>query len=447
MNLVWLDIFFIFITALPVALAFPKILSPKLNGIVTALIFASGLTFLNFIFNFFAFFEALIPDYATRMNIKTFTVPIFWMLYFLLLFKEPLKKRLYTFLIMAVNMFFYELLAGFIFSAVIKDVTSATVRDLPWDKKIIYYLIAMIIYTLAAITIYFICTRKELNIPLSLIVTYGAILFITIFVFLIIVNSQAFANDIVAKTTLIVAPISFGILFVALYKIMRKLSDREVLKEKLYWVENVKALELDYYNNLQQKSDEVRKFRHDFKDTIETLKLLVNENSPESINKAQDILKSLNQNISNTRLPVYTDNVVINSVVGAKAEEAEKSNITLHTFLDLPNDLPFESIDLNCIFLNLLNNAIEACKQSSDISNREITVKAAIKAGYLIIKTENPFAKIEKNEKGSLITTKKDKENHGIGLSLISSIAEKYNGSFETKTENNLFTAVVNLKI
>lgn len=447
MNLVWLDMFFVFISSLPISFVFPKILVPKLNGAVTSLIFAGGLTFMNFIFNFYSGLEILIPDYTLRMNIKMFTIPILWLLYFIFFFNEPLKKRLFTFLTMSVVNFLGELLAGFIISSVIKDVNSSTVRDLPWDKKIIYYVVAIIVYAISAVAIYLICNRKQLNIPPSLIVTYGAIIFINIFIFLVIINSQSFTNDIITRITLLVAPISLVILFITLYKIMKKLNDQEIIKEKLYWLENVKALELDYYNTLQQKSEEVRRFRHDFKDTLETLKLLVNENTPESINKAQDILKSLNQNISNTKLPVYTSNVVINSVVGTKVDEAKKDNIIVHAALDLPKDLRIESIDLNCVFLNLLNNAIEACEKIPDITNREITLKSAVKAGYLIIKTENPFVDIEEDEKGNLKTTKEDKENHGIGLSLISSIAEKYDGSFETKTENNIFTAIVNLKL
>ena len=299
-----------------------------------------------------------------------------------------------------------------------------------------------------ALTILFFFRKKDIKrAPNSVLLNFSAIILINCIMIAFIFTSNAYNKDVFTKIVLFLSPLLLMALSFSLYRLLSKISDREVLKEKLYWVENVKALELDYYNNLQQKSDEVRKFRHDFKDTLETLKLLVNENTPESINKAQDILKSLNQNISNTKLPVYTSNVVINSVVGAKVDEAEKNNITVHTSLDLPKDLPFENIDLNCVFLNLLNNAIEACEKSHDISNKEITLKAAIKAGYLIIKTENPFVDIEEDEKGCLKTTKEDEENHGIGLSLISSIAEKYDGSFETKTENNIFTAIVNLKL
>lgn len=447
MNLVWLDMFFVFISSLPISIVFPKILAPKFNKTFTAFIFAGCLTFFNYLFNFGSGFEALLPDYDLRMNIKMFTVPIFWFLYFILLFKEPLKKRLLSFLIMAVILFFTELFAGFIFSSIFKDVSSSTVRDLPWNQKIIYYLVAIVLYSISAIAIFFFNQRKQLNVPLSMIVTFGAIIFINIFIFLIVVNSQSFTNDIFTRVTLLLSPISLLILSMALYKIMKNVNDREVLKEKLYWVENVKALELDYYNNLQQKSDEVRKFRHDFKDTLETVKLLVNKNTDESIEKAQEILESLSKNINNTKLPFYTNNVVINSVVGAKVDEAQRNNITVHTSLDLPKDLSIESIDLNCVFLNLLNNAIEACKKIPDITNREINLKAAIKAGYLIIKTENPFIEIKKDEKGKIKTTKDNAENHGIGLSLISSIAEKYNGFFETKEENNIFTTIVNLKV
>lgn len=447
MNLVWLDIVFVFVTSLPMSIVFTKVLTAKFNNILTACIFSGGLTFLNFLFNFSSAVEVLIPDYRLRMNIKIFSVPIFWILYFILLFKEPLKKRLFTFLITSIVNFLTEIGAAFVISSIIEGVQASTVRDLPWDKRIIYYLMSVTAYIIGAVAIYLICKRKQLNLAPSMIVTYGAIIFINIFIFLIVINSQAFSNDIFTKITLLVSPILLLFLCIALYRIMKNVNDREILKEKLYWVENIKALELDYYNNLQQKSDEVRRFRHDFKDTLKTIKILVNENTSESIEKAQEILESLSKNINNTKLPIYTNNIVANSVVGAKVDEAQKDNITILTFLDLPKNLSIESIDLICVFLNLLNNSIEACKKIPDTEKREITLKAAIKAGYLIIKAENPFIEIYKDEKGKLKTTKRDVENHGIGLSLIASIAEKYNGFFETKTENNIFTAIVNLKV
>ena len=41
---------------------------------------------------------------------------------------------------------------------------------------------------------------------------------------------------------------------------------------------------------------------------------------------------------------------------------------------------------------------------------------------------------------------KEDKENHGIGTSLLSEIAKKYDGEFHTEQKENKFIAVVSMK-
>lgn len=47
--------------------------------------------------------------------------------------------------------------------------------------------------------------------------------------------------------------------------------------------------------------------------------------------------------------------------------------------------------------------------------------------------------KVEKNREGEFISNKKDKKNHGIGLSSIKRIVESYDGFIEIKTENKKF--------
>lgn len=243
------------------------------------------------------------------------------------------------------------------------------------------------------------------------------------------------------------SPIPLLLLFAALYWLMRRLSEQEVLREKLYWSENLKALELDYYTDLQRKFDEIRKIRHDFKDHTESIQLLLEENTPESIKWATDILMSLNKSIDATKIPLYTENIIVNTIVGIKADEAKRNSIDFQAALDLPKELNIESIDLNCVFLNLLNNAVESCRRMPEDTQKSIKLKSCVRAGYLIIKTENPYLDFQTDEKGKFKTTKSDKASHGLGLALIQDIAEKYDGTFETKTENGQFTALVTLRI
>lgn len=441
-----LDMLCLFLSSLSIGYAFSKPLTSKLNRILTVLLYAVPLVTINYLFNFSNLVETLIPDYNTRMNIKMIAVPVCWILYFVFLFKEPLKRKLFVFIVMAVSNAVCEMVCAIAFSNIF-DVTSAEVRDIGLKEKAVYYLIATVGYAVFSFFGYLICKKKKFNVPIPVVINFAAIVLINILILLTAINSYAHTNNTFSQINLLVSPILVFLISISLYNVMKKLSDREILKEKLYWSENVKAIELEYYNNLQQKTNEVRKIRHDFKDNIETINLLMAENTDESIKKAKEILTSLNNSIKASTISVYADNVVVNAVVGAKVEEANRNNIKVEVAIDLPREINVESIDLNCVFLNLLNNAIESCKKLPENMERKIVLKSAIQAEYLLVKTENQFVEINVDSKGKIKTTKTDKENHGFGMTLINDIAQKYNGTFETTAENNKFTAVVSLKV
>ncbi len=441
-----LDMFCLFSSSLSIGYAFSKPLTSKLNRVLTVLLYAVPLVTINYLFNFSSLVEILISDYNTRMNIKMIAVPICWIFYFVFLFKDSIKRKLFVFIVMAVSNAVCEMVCAIAFSNIF-DVTSAEVRDLGLKEKIVYYLISIIGYAIFSFFGYLICKKKKFNVPIPVVINFVAIMLINILILLTAINSYAHTNNTFSQYNLLVSPVLIFLLSISLYNVMKKLSDREILKEKLYWSENVKTLELEYYNNLQQKTNEVRKIRHDFKDNIETINLLISENTDESIEKAKEMLASLNDNIRSSTISVYADNVVVNAVVGAKVEEASRENIQIDVKIDLPRELGLESIDLNCVFLNLLNNAIESCKKLPENTERKIVLKSAIQAEYLLIKTENPFVEINVDNKGKIKTTKTDKKNHGFGMTLINDIAQKYNGTFETTAENNQFTAVVSLKV
>ena len=63
----------------------------------------------------------------------------------------------------------------------------------------------------------------------------------------------------------------------------------------------------------------------------------------------------------------------------------------------------------------------------------------------VLLKIENSVAQ-NINLKGNntlLETTKSNKQSHGLGLKIVNSVAEKYNGSLVIKSENNIFTVTV----
>ncbi len=71
----------------------------------------------------------------------------------------------------------------------------------------------------------------------------------------------------------------------------------------------------------------------------------------------------------------------------------------------------------------------------------------AKKGNYLFIKTVNPYLVLPYSSDNTLKTTKQDKANHGIGMSIIDIIVNTYDDSQTITTDNNQFTHTVNLDL
>lgn len=94
-------------------------------------------------------------------------------------------------------------------------------------------------------------------------------------------------------------------------------------------------------------------------------------------------------------------------------------------------------------FSNILDNAIEACKKIED--NRYINIRGTIVKSYYIIKCENSKNNEIKIKNKKILTNKKDKFLHGIGLTSMKSSLNKYNGDLKFIDEENKF--IINIYI
>ena len=102
--------------------------------------------------------------------------------------------------------------------------------------------------------------------------------------------------------------------------------------------------------------------------------------------------------------------------------------------------------DITTVFMNLIDNAIEACEKVS--GKREILISSKINGNRVYLVFSNPFEHKIKSFNGKLETTKKNKSFHGYGMTNVARVVKKYeyDGAFFTKQEDNIFTASVNMK-
>ena len=212
------------------------------------------------------------------------------------------------------------------------------------------------------------------------------------------------------------------------------------LKMSLDQAMEMEKMQYEYYENLTESINSLRKYRHDLNNILQTLMMIIN--NPETLENGRELLEQLCERYDETQLPYYCSNPVINAVILAKTATAEEKGITVDLSVDLENTQMFENIDLCSIFANMLDNALEA---ASEVENGRIAVSCWSDTGYLFIKCTNSYkGEVRKNGKGFVSTKGKDR---GLGLSIIESITKKYGGSFfaECKEEFSAL-AVLDLK-
>lgn len=209
------------------------------------------------------------------------------------------------------------------------------------------------------------------------------------------------------------------------------ISTKEKLKANKVLLENQKQ----YYNDIFQSQQEIRRVRHDLKSIfIAILNELNLGNKNEAVNMIQRELSELEQNID---FSGKTDNV-IDAVIHSKILYAKNKQIVLCVKKNIDQPIKVDHLDLAILISNILDNSIEAASQVS--GERKIFFSIITDNDNLIILCKNPtINKIISNE--NLSSTKMNKKDHGFGILSIQTISKKYSGSYLYDCDNGIFSS------
>ena len=203
------------------------------------------------------------------------------------------------------------------------------------------------------------------------------------------------------------------------------LRDHDIYKQQTYAYQN--QLEV-----IMESQNRVRALKHDMKNHILALQILVQRKEVEETNKYLDSMKNF---MTNPEEYVKTGNDVVDSLLNYKIQKANEVLNVVETKISIPEQLRLRSFDLNVLLGNLLDNAIDASMQTED-KKLKITIK--LDKGILFLNICNSCQMIADEKKNFWETTKEDKANHGIGLKNVRRIVEKYHGDITFFYENNI---------
>ena len=184
---------------------------------------------------------------------------------------------------------------------------------------------------------------------------------------------------------------------------------------------------LEEYTILKEKYEQMRIFHHDFKSHMNALNSLISEGNE----KAKEYIKSVYKEESTAQFIDYSNNKMLNIILSQKKEQCGKENIQF-VIEPIRANLAFISdMDTVSIFSNLLNNAIESCKESAE---KKIYLNIYTENNsFIVIRTENSSDKEPLVIDGHLKTHKDNEELHGIGMNSIRKALTNYNAALRWK--------------
>lgn len=189
-----------------------------------------------------------------------------------------------------------------------------------------------------------------------------------------------------------------------------------------------------HYQEVENMYKKMRGWRHDYRNHIQTMKVLAEKGNLEAI---KEYLNKLDEDLATVDTVVKTGNAMADAILNSKISLAKSKGINVKVDAHVPVKLKMSELDLCVILGNLFDNAIEATSGQKDA-----WIKLNVKQynDTLYIGMENT---ILYKPKDNLKTTKMDTKCHGYGLDSIKKIAKKYEGDMVIDYDDKTFRVEV----
>lgn len=191
---------------------------------------------------------------------------------------------------------------------------------------------------------------------------------------------------------------------------------------------------------LTENEEQIKQQRHDLRHQLTVISELANGGSEQLHSYLQNLIAEIPAPQKD-----YCENKAVNSIVSHYAALCKKQGIELSVHLTVPQKTEQISDSSLCIiFGNLLENAVEACNRMID-GRRFIKLNSNMQYQLLTITMDNSFGGKFTEENGKFRSSKRNE--FGIGLSSIKSVAEKRGGDAEFHADGLVFLSSVYVRI
>lgn len=193
-------------------------------------------------------------------------------------------------------------------------------------------------------------------------------------------------------------------------------------------------IQLTRYRYSIELEERIKKERHELKNNylyIQSLLRLKQYSQLEEYlsNHIEEQMESISS--------ISTGNLMIDYLLNRKSTEARKKGIKIYTEILVPEHVPVNEEIFSTVFLNLIDNAIEASREEI---NPDIQIALKIIHNYLSCSISNKINPKRILANPDFKTTKEDSGNHGLGRTIVKEALKNGNGIFQDNIEGNYYT-------
>ena len=193
-----------------------------------------------------------------------------------------------------------------------------------------------------------------------------------------------------------------------------------------------------HYREVENMYRQIRGWRHDYRNHIQTMKVLAANGDMDAI---KVYLDELDTDLNTVDTVVKTGNAMADAILNSKISLAKDRQITVQCDAHVPVRLKMSELDLCCIIGNLFDNAIEASLSLPE-DQRLIRVYMDVKGTQLYISFTNLTSTKKLAKVGKMFKTSKG-DGHGFGLVRIDNIIERLDGYLSRNSEDGAFTTEI----
>lgn len=237
-----------------------------------------------------------------------------------------------------------------------------------------------------------------------------------------------------AKIVLLIISIIIILANISLIKIISIIVERnnieienQVIREKMY-------MQYQRYHDIQESQIKIRKLYHDMSNHISCIENLYGSNEDANL-----YIKEIKNELNSSESMILTNSMILDIIINDKKKVCEINNISFDVNINFSKCEFIEMIDVCSIFSNMIDNAIEACIKVNDYKNRFIKINGTMVNNMFVMKCENSKVNSINLRKNKILTDKKDKFSHGLGIKSIESCVKKYEGELSIDFSEDKF--------